>query len=93
MAPERSPIDVSVIPELAHLADEVRRTRRPRVIRRADEDLAVLAPPPPALRGRTKGRVLTEDDPLFQLVGIGDSGIPGGLSGKKYEALGRLRHT
>lgn len=93
MANESSPIDVSSLPELAHLVDEVRRGHRPRVLRRADEDVAILTPLPQAGRRRSSGRVLREDDGLFGLIGIGDSGIPGGVSGKKNEALGRLRHT
>jgi len=28
---------------------------------------------------------------LFQLVGIGRSGIPGGVSGKKHEAIKRAK--
>jgi hypothetical protein len=34
----------SNVPDLAEVAEEVHRTRQPRVIRRADEDLAVIAP-------------------------------------------------
>jgi hypothetical protein len=89
MAHELAPIDITQLPELAHAVDEVRRTGRPRRIRRADEDVALLAPLPPA----APAPLLTEDDPLFGLAGIGDSGIPGGISGHKHEALGRLRHT
>ncbi|CCF85431.1 hypothetical protein [Nitrolancea hollandica] len=36
------PIDVSNVPELLKLAEEVHATREPRVLRRDDEDLAVL---------------------------------------------------
>jgi hypothetical protein len=46
MASEPSPIDISAIPELARLADEVARTRRPRLLRRGNEAIAVLAPTP-----------------------------------------------
>ena len=93
MASEMQPIDSASIPGLDHLVDEVQRTRQPRVIRRNNEDVAVLSPAGPARPRGTRGRVLTKDDPLFGLIGIGDSGIPGGISGKKHEALGRLRHT
>jgi len=88
-----SPIDVSGLPKLADLVDEVRRTQRPRLLRRANENVAILAPVPRAGRRRSSGRILQEDDGLFGLIGIGDSGIPGGVSGKKHEVLGRLRHT
>ena len=63
------------------------------MLRQHNEDVAVLSPLPPPPTGRRAGRALTETDPLFGLVGIGDSGIPGGIAGKKHEALGRLRHT
>ncbi len=93
MAQELGSIDITSIPELAHLVDEVQRTRRARVLRRADEDVAVLSPVASS-RGHASARgVLTEDDALFGLIGAGDSGIPGGVSSKKLEALGRLRHT
>ena len=92
MTSEPLPIDLADIPALASVVEEVRRTRRPRLIRRNGEDVALLTPVPPKDR-RKRSRVLTEDDALFDLIGIGDSGIPGGLSGKKKEALRRLRHT
>lgn len=46
MASEYAPIDISKgnAPDLAELAEEVHRTNRPRVLRRADEDIAVIAP-------------------------------------------------
>jgi hypothetical protein len=92
MASERTPLDISTIPELAHLATEVQRTNTPRLLRQGQEDLAVLMPLPAAPRRRKTGIVRT-DDPLFRLIGIGRSGIAGGIAGKKHEALGRLRHT
>jgi hypothetical protein len=46
MAFEYPVIDLnnSNVPDLAQVAEEVHRTRQPRVIRPADEDLAVIAP-------------------------------------------------
>jgi hypothetical protein len=46
MAHEYPVIDLnnSNVPDLADVAEEVHRTRQPRVIRRADEELAVIAP-------------------------------------------------
>lgn len=40
------PFDVSAVPELERLADEVRRTHRPRLLRRGNEDIALLLPLP-----------------------------------------------
>lgn len=44
MSREHLPVDIGHVPELVHLAEEVRQRRAPRVLRHADEDLAVLAP-------------------------------------------------
>lgn len=46
MSHEFAPIDSSQtsVPSLANIADEVRRTNRPRVLRRADQDGAVISP-------------------------------------------------
>src|SRR5205814_1986973 len=54
MANEQISIDLSTIPQLADLAEEVRRTRTSRLLTRDGETVAVLTPPPapPAKRGR-----------------------------------------
>jgi hypothetical protein len=44
MASEHAPIDISKDAALLRLAEEVYRTKRPRVLRRANEDIAVIAP-------------------------------------------------
>ncbi len=49
MAPDY-PIDISSVPELVRMAEDVRATRRPRVLRRAGEAIAVLAPLPATRR-------------------------------------------
>ena len=91
MASELRPVDISNIPKLLRLAKEVKESKEPRVLREDSEDLAILMPPKPARKSkRAKGRPVTEDDPLFRLIGIGKSGIPGGISGKKHEYLGRV---
>jgi hypothetical protein len=48
------PIDISSVPELLRLAEDVRATRRPRVLRRAHEDSAVLVPLPVSQRPATR---------------------------------------
>lgn len=40
-------MDISAAPELLALAEEVRRTGRPRLLRRANTDLALLVPAEP----------------------------------------------
>jgi predicted transcriptional regulator len=52
------------------------------------EEIAIREP---VKRGRAKrtnrGKVLTREDPLFDLIGIGASEVPGGVSGKKHKYL------
>jgi hypothetical protein len=52
---EATPVDIDHVPELVRLAEEVRATNVPRVLRRGEEDLAVLVPvsrPKPRRRRR-----------------------------------------
>jgi hypothetical protein len=54
MTRELRPIDVTNVPELLRLAEEVCSTNEPRVLRRDSEDLAVVMP---LRRAATKRRV------------------------------------
>lgn len=86
MARELTPIDISNQPDLLRLAHEVRATQRPRVLRGGGEDLAILTPARPPGR-RSRRRALTEDDPLWTLVGSATDAGPTDAS-KKHEYLG-----
>ncbi len=62
MARSLTPIDISNTPDLLRLVEEVTESGKPRVLRRADEDVAVLMPvKKPASRRRT-GRKKTKAD-------------------------------
>ena len=89
MAKEPKRIDISRMPELLTLAQEVRSTNEPRILQQDSEDLVLLSPVRPKKRSPTKAQPVTSDDALFRLIGIGKSGIPGGVSGKKHEYLAR----
>jgi hypothetical protein len=89
MAKEPKRIDISRIPELLSIAQEVRATNEPAVLQQESEDLALLSPVRPKKRSKTTAQPVTSDDALFRLIGIGKSGIPGGISGKKHEYLAR----
>jgi hypothetical protein len=91
MAKEKTPkrIDISRMPELLTLAHEVRSTNEPAVLQQDSEDLALLSPVRPKTRSQTRAKPVTSEDALFRLIGIGKSGIPGGVSGKKHEYLAR----
>lgn len=89
MAKELKPLDVTDSPELLRLAEEIKRTQEPRVLVREAEELVEVRPVASRRKRSLKGRPVTERDPLFRLIGIGRSGIPGGVSGKKHEYLAR----
>ena len=89
MAKKPKRIDISRIPELLSMAQEVRATNEPAVLQQESEDLALLSPVRPKKRSKTTAQPVTSDDALFRLIGIGKSGIPGGISGKKHEYLAR----
>ena len=89
MAKEPKRIDISSIPKLLSIAHEVQRTNEPRILQQDSEDVAMLTPVLPKKRSKSKAQPVTTDDALFRLIGIGKSGIPGGISGKKHEYLAR----
>jgi hypothetical protein len=62
MARELNPIDISNTPDLLHLVEEVAESGKPRVLRRADEDVAVLLPVKKPTTRRRTGRKKTKED-------------------------------
>ena len=86
MAKEPKHIDVSSIPELLKLAQEVRSTNEPAVLQQEREDLAMLTPIKPVAKRRVRGKPTSGDDPLWRLVGIGHSGS-GDISENKHQYL------
>jgi hypothetical protein len=89
MAQERIPIDISDEPDLRDLVERVRSQGASFVLQLADEDIAVLEPPRKSKKRRSG--ILTEDDPLFRLIGIGRSRTPGPGSEDKHAALLRAK--
>jgi hypothetical protein len=83
-APKR--IDISRIPELLSIVQEVRTTNEPAVLQQDGEDLALLSPVRPKTRSQTKAQPVTSDDALFRLIGIGHSG-KGDISANKHQYL------
>jgi hypothetical protein len=71
MAKALQPLDVSDLPELLRLAEEVRMSGMPRLLKRGDQEVAILAPPEPATR--RDRRSTNPSDPLWQIIGIGDA--------------------
>jgi hypothetical protein len=86
MAKETKHIDVSRIPALVKLAQEVRSTNEPAVLQQEREDLAMLTPIKPVAKRSVRGKPTSGDDPLWKLVGIGHSGS-GDISENKHQYL------
>jgi hypothetical protein len=65
MAEHPKSIDVSDVPEILRLAEEVRRAGEPRVLQKDGEDLAMVVPLPRARKSRFK-RPTAEDLEAFR---------------------------
>jgi hypothetical protein len=86
MAKEPRIIEITDVPELLKLAEELEATQQPIVLRRNNRDVAVLSPAPK--RPRTKrSRAFTKDDALFGLIGIGESPGPTDVSTQKHKYI------
>lgn len=89
MARELRPIDISNQPEVLRIAEEVRATQEPRVLRRNREDLAIVTPIRRARSSPSRAKPLRRDDSLFNIVGIAASeeGEPTDVSSNKHRYL------
>ena len=68
VAGEPKPIDISDLPDLLRIVEEVRRSRRPRVLRRESEDVAVLVP----IASGTTSRARDVEARIWADVGVQD---------------------
>jgi len=95
MRKEITPVDISNSPELLKLAQDVRTSGAPRLLRDGEQDLAMLTPVQPSDTGvRSRGRRdrrTSADDPLWNIIGIGDAAgspdDPTDVSENKYKYL------
>jgi hypothetical protein len=78
-------IDAIKLPDVLRIAEEVQRTQEPRLIKRGDEELAVVSPISPTIIQR--GRPTTLDDSLWNIIGIGRSKGPTDTSANKHKYL------
>lgn len=87
MAKALRTIDITNSPELLRLAEDVRTSNEPRLLRRDSEDVAIVHPVKRARRAPTlRGKPLTAADPLWKLVGSATSAQPTDAT-KKHEYL------
>jgi hypothetical protein len=56
MASELTPIDITQVPDVARLIEEVEATGKPRRIRRGDRDVAIVMPAPPTRPAAARAR-------------------------------------
>lgn len=87
MAKELKQLDVSNQPELLAIAEQVHESGEARLLRRADEELAVLTPVPRPRRRSPRALPLTREDALWNIVGIGESDGPGDVAANKHRYL------
>lgn len=83
-------IDVSDTPQLADLAEAVRRAGDAVVLTRNDEDMAIIEPiasPESDEATIPIGEPFTMDDPLWGIVGMGQSEGPTDVSARKHKYL------
>jgi hypothetical protein len=70
LATELKAVDISNVPELLRIVEEVRATNEPRILRRASEDLAILTPAKPGRRWRIgRGKTQTDCEAFRSAVG------------------------
>jgi hypothetical protein len=86
MAKEPKRIDISRMPELLSMAQEVRATNEPAVLQQESEDVAMLTPITPVAKRSAGGKPTSADDPLWKLIGIGHSG-KGDISENTHQYL------
>jgi hypothetical protein len=85
MAGDYASIDITEAPPLPELVEEVRRTKRPRVLRSVNENVAIIAPVKRPVR--QGGKRFSEDDPFWEVVGIGQTAEPTNIAEHKDDYL------
>jgi hypothetical protein len=84
-------VDISHLPDLLRLAEDVRNTGEPRLLVRGDEEVALLTP---VASSRARRKPAPKRKPhhavnnvFGNIIGIADSGGPGDVSENKYRYL------
>ncbi len=78
--------DVSDIPELMRIVQEVEKTKQPCVLEQDGKDLAVVMPINRIKKSRVKGKPLSKNDSFSKLIGSAIEAEPTDAS-KKHEYL------
>jgi hypothetical protein len=93
-----TPVDIREWPAAAReAAEEVQRTKRPRLIKRGDEAISILSPvvePSPAnAQSRRKGKTLTNRQWLRQITDVGRSYGPTDISSNPDKYLAQANRA
>ena len=83
-AREPKRIDISESADLLTLVEDVRNTDESRILRRGDEDVAVVSP---ITRDREKEGAFGVDDPIWNIVGVDGSDGPHDVARNKHKYL------
>lgn len=88
MSTEVQPIDITESSELLDLAEEVRRSGVTRLLKRGDQDLALLTPVTPPREVQRRRRPAGDKcDALLNIIGIGESAEPTDIARHEGEYL------
>ena len=87
MSTHVQPIDITDSAELLDLAEEVRRSGVGRLLKRGEQDLALLTPVTPRRPVRSRRPADGERDALLNIVGIGASAEPTDIARHESEYL------
>jgi hypothetical protein len=88
MAREVNRINISNNPELLRLVETAKNAQMPVVLEQDDEEVAIIRSIKKPVAKRTRGRAMSTDDPLWKLVGTGESAEPTDIKTHKDEYLG-----
>jgi len=86
LAQEAQHFDVTNIPELIRIAQEVERTKQPCLLQQDGKDLAIVMPVTRIKKSRVKGKPLGKNDSFSKLIGSAVEAEPTDAS-KKHEYL------
>ena len=88
MSAEAQPIDITDSSELLDLAEEVRRSGVTRLLKRGDQELALLTPVAPRWDVQPRRQPVSDKrDALLNIIGIGESAEPTDIAQHEAEYL------
>ncbi len=78
-------VQITRATDIVALAEEVRRTHRPAVLQQDSEDIALLTPVRDGEEAVLAGQPFAMDDPLWDIVGVGESEGATDVSSNKHK--------